>query len=95
LAVSVDSHESSKATIQSLEGADSDASFDILFLEDKNHRVIDRYGLLNTKSSMGIPHPTTYVIDKRGIVVWKFTEVDYRVRPTNEMILEALKKNGL
>lgn len=92
LAVSIDSHEVSKALIESLKGTDGDASVDIPFLEDKNHRVIDRYGLLNTKSSLGIPHPTTYVIDKRGIVVWKFTEVDYRVRPTNEMILEALKK---
>ena len=39
-----------------------------------------------------LPHPTTYVIDKNGVVRWKFTEKDYKVRPTNEMILRELEK---
>jgi peroxiredoxin len=60
------------------------------FLMDPGHRVIDRYGLLNP-SGRGWPHPTVYVIDRRGIVRWKFTEVNYKIRPTNEMILEALQ----
>lgn len=63
---------------------------DYTFLSDPGHRVIDRYGLLNTDSDRGIPHPTTFVIDRRGVVRWKFIEVDYRIRPSNEMILEAL-----
>jgi peroxiredoxin len=62
---------------------------DLLFLSDTDHRVIDRYGILNPKSK-GLPHPGTYVIDKKGIVRWKFVEVDYRVRPTNQQILDAL-----
>lgn len=53
--------------------------------------MIDRYGVLNPDDPRGIPHPTTYVIDQRGIVRWKFTEVDYKIRPTNQMILEALR----
>ncbi len=61
------------------------------FLSDPGHRVIDRYGLLNP-NGQGLPHPTTYVIDKRGVVRWKFTEVNYKVRPTNGMILDALAK---
>jgi len=60
-------------------------------LSDPGHRVIDRYGLLNP-SGRGWPHPTTYVIDKGGVVRWKFTEVNYKVRPTNEMILAALEQ---
>jgi len=52
--------------------------------------VIDRYGLLNPKGK-GWPHPATYVIDKEGTVRWKFVEVDYKVRATNDMILKALK----
>ncbi|MBI4503604.1 MAG: redoxin domain-containing protein [Gemmatimonadetes bacterium] len=64
---------------------------DFPFLSDPGHRVIDRYGLLNLDDPRGIPHPTTYVIDRRGIVRWKFTEVNYKVRPTNEMILHALE----
>jgi hypothetical protein len=30
------------------------------------------------------------VIDREGVVRWKFIEIDYRVRPTNEDILAAL-----
>jgi peroxiredoxin len=52
--------------------------------------VIDRYGILNPDSK-GLPHPATYVIDKKGIVRWKSVNIDYRVRPTNRQILEALK----
>ncbi len=39
---------------------------------------------------MPVPHPTTLVIDQEGVVRWKFIEVDYRIRPTNEDILTAL-----
>ena len=64
---------------------------DLVFLSDPGHRVIDRYGLLNP-SGRGWPHPTTYVIDQTGVVRWKFTEVNYQIRHTNEMILEALTR---
>jgi peroxiredoxin len=69
----------------------------LALLSDPDHAVIGRYGLLNEQAVAAnkryIPHPTTYVINKDGKVVWKFTEVNYKVRPTNEMILEALRKN--
>jgi len=58
-------------------------------LSDPDHRVIDRYGLLNP-SGQGLPHPATYVIDRKGIVRWKFVEVDYKIRPANEQIRAAL-----
>jgi peroxiredoxin len=63
---------------------------DFLFLSDQEHKVINRYGILN-ESSQSLPHPATYVIDKRGIVRWKFAEIDYKVRPTNQQIMTALK----
>jgi peroxiredoxin len=62
----------------------------ILFLSDAGHRVINRYGILNERSR-DLPHPATYVIDKGGIVRWKSVNIDYRVRPTNQKILAALK----
>lgn len=65
---------------------------DYTFLSDVGHRVIDRYGLLNAESERPIPHPTTFVIDREGVVRWKFIEVDYTIRPSNEMILEALER---
>lgn len=65
---------------------------DFTMLTDVDHRVIDRYGLFNPDEprSRPVPHPTTFVIDKEGIVRWKFVEVNYRIRPQNEDILEAL-----
>ncbi len=73
----------------------SDGKFAVTLLSDADHAVIDRYGLLNEQAaSRGryLPHPTTYVLDKQGVVRWKFTEVDYKIRPTNEQILGELKK---
>lgn len=64
---------------------------DYLFLSDPGHRVIDRYGLRNEDDPRGIPHPTVFLVDREGVVRWKFIEKNYRVRATNEMILEALR----
>ena len=65
---------------------------DFLFLSDPGHRVIDRYGLQNPDDRRGIPHPATFVLDEDRVVRWKFVETDHRVRPTNAMILEALRR---
>jgi len=64
---------------------------DFPLLEDKDHKIISRYGILNPNSK-GWPHPATYVIDKKGIVRWRFIETDYKKRPTNDQILAALRK---
>jgi peroxiredoxin len=66
--------------------------FDFPLLSDANHRVIDRYGLLNEQSQRGWPHPATYVIDSKGVVRWKFVEADYKLRPSNEDVLAQVKK---
>ena len=65
---------------------------DFPFLTDPDHRVIDRYGLFNPDDPRGrqLTHPATFVIDRQGVVRWRFVEVDYRVRPTNEQILQAV-----
>ena len=84
---------SSKADLQKMVeriSKDDQKLPDFPFLSDLDHKVIDRYGLLNP-SGRGWPHPATYVIDKKGVVRWKFVEVDYKVRPANEQILEALR----
>jgi peroxiredoxin len=88
--VSIDPPELSKKFIEKLkEKYKGDLDFPLL--EDKDHKVIDRYGILNP-GGKGLPHPATYVIDKQGVVRWKFVEVDYRKRATNEQILAALRK---
>ena len=87
LAVAIDS----KADLQKMADkiAKDGKTPNIVFLSDPGHRVIDRYGIWNP-SGKGWPHPTTLVIDRHGIVRWKFVEVDHRIRPKNEQILEAL-----
>jgi peroxiredoxin len=60
-------------------------------LQDKDHKVINRYGIYNPDGK-GWPHPATYIIDSSGIVRWKSVEVNYRKRPTNEQLLQELKK---
>ncbi len=90
LAVSIDSHEDSKKLRQKLQAANNGLETFPL-LQDTNHKVIDRYGLLNPDGK-GWPHPTTYVIDKEGVVRWKLTETNYTVRPTNKQILQEVRK---
>ena len=61
-------------------------------LADPDNAVIDRYGLYNPDESQSraVPHPTVLVIDKDGVVQWKFIEINFRIRPTNEDILAAV-----
>lgn len=93
VAVSPDTPEKLRELREKLK-AKGEGGGDYLLLSDPEARVIRRYGLLNEAAAQKnrlLPHPTTYVLDKKGKVVWKFTEVNYRVRPTNEMVLEALR----
>lgn len=89
MAVSIDGPEEIERMRQRV-AEEHGAAPDFRFLSDPGHRVIARYGLLNPDDRRGIPHPTTFVLDEEGVVQWKFIETDYRVRPTNDMVLDAL-----
>ena len=90
--VSVDDREGMQRMIDRI-SEDDGVMPDFVMLSDPDHAVIDRYGLFNEDSPRRrpLPHAATYVIDKEGVVRYRFVEVDYRVRPTNEDILEVLK----
>ena len=90
LAVSTDTREESKKFGEMLRKR-FDGEFDFPLLEDKDHKVIDRYGVFNP-DGRGWPHPSTFIIDPKGSVRWKFIEVDYTKRPSNEQIKQALAK---
>lgn len=62
-------------------------------LRDGGHAVMDRYGVFNPESSESrpIPHPTLMVIDRDGVVRWRVTETDYRLRPVPEQVIEAIR----
>lgn len=92
MAVSIDDAERIERMRQRVAEEQGTDPPDYLFLSDPGSQVIDRYGLRNPDDDRGIPHPTTFVLDRNGVVRWKFIETDYRVRPTNEMILEALAR---
>ena len=52
-------------------------------LSDKGSATIKRYNILNTSASgrtEGIPHPGTFVIDRRGVVVSRSFEERYQER---------------
>ena len=70
-----------------------DVSFPIL--SDPGHRLIDAYGIrdpdYNGQKFEGIPHPSVYIIDKDGRVVWSKVEKEYKERPNNDEVRAALK----
>jgi peroxiredoxin len=88
VAIAPDSKENLQKMVNRISGSDSGMK-SFPFLSDPDHKVIDRYGLLNP-NGRGSPHPATYVIDKKGVVRWRYLEVDYKKRPSNEEVLEAL-----
>ena len=91
LAIAVDSREDLQKMVDRV-SKDDGVLPDFPFLTDPNHKVIDRYGLLNPHPQRGgIAHPATYVLDKQGIVRWKAVNVEFKVRPSNEQIRAALK----
>ena len=92
LAVSVDEREQQQMMIDRV-AADDGMLIEYQLLADPDHAVIDRYGVFNPEAApdQPIPHPTTFVIDQRGVVQWKFIEINFRIRPTNEDILGAVE----
>lgn len=91
IALSVDDPEDLQRMVDRISRDDSMVPH-FPFLTDPDHAVIDRYGLFNDADPRGrqITHPATFIIDREGVVRWRFIEVDYRVRPSNEEIQAAL-----
>ena len=63
-------------------------------ISDPGSAIIKRYGLLNEtmdpKSKFyGVPHPGTFIVDRRGVVVSRFFEQAYQERFTTGTILAA------
>ena len=91
MALSVDEREEQQMMVDRV-AEEHGASLDFTLLADPDHAVIDRYGVFNPEAAPNrpVPHPTTLVIDKQGVVRWKFIEIDFRIRPSNEAILSAV-----
>ena len=89
LAVSVDPHDKAQSLRKKLKDK---PGINFPLLSDADHRVIDRYGLFKEKSRRPLPHPATYVIDREGKVRYRFVEVNYRKRPSNEDVMKEVAK---
>ncbi|AMW06266.1 peroxiredoxin family protein [Gemmatimonas phototrophica] len=90
LVVSVDDDAGTQKAIDRI--AADGTKPDFTFLSDPDHTVIARYGILNPAGTRrGIPHPATYVIDKKGVVRWRDLQTDYKIRPTNAAVLTAVQ----
>jgi len=64
-------------------------------VSDPGSAIITRYGLLNEtvdpkSSSYGIPHPGTFILDPKGVVVSRFFEDAYQERYTAATILSTM-----
>ena len=66
----------------------------VFTLPDDLRQIYTKFGIDlaqgNGDGTWRLPVPARFVIDRQGIVRWKFVEVDYTVRATNEQILAAL-----
>ena len=88
LAVSYDSPETLKKFA---------ASRGITFplISDPESKIIRAYGILNETEkpggrAYGIPHPGTFIVDRKGVVVSRFFEDAYQERYTTATILSTL-----
>ncbi len=64
-------------------------------VSDPGSAIIKRYGLLNATvdaqtPAFGIPHPGTFILDPKGVVVARFFEDAYQERYTASTILATL-----
>ncbi len=97
-AISIDRPEQSRDFAEKI-AADGKGAVSFQMLSDPGHRVIDAYGVrdpeYNGQKFEGIPHPAVYVVDKNGRITWLTFEEDYKKRPSNTEIrnaLDALKR---
>jgi AhpC/TSA family/Disulphide bond corrector protein DsbC len=64
-------------------------------ISDAGSTIIKRYGLLNEtvdpkSRTYGIPHPGTFIVDRKGVVVSRFFEDAYQERYTAATILSSI-----
>jgi len=59
-----------------------------IFLSDKNLQVTTRYGIGNSKN---LPHPSLFLLDKEGVLLWYYASTDHKVRPSAQQVEGIIK----
>lgn len=57
---------------------------------DLEHKVVDLYGVYNLLGD-SLATPSVFLIDREGVIRWKYVGQSSGDRPTNEMILEQVR----
>ena len=96
LAVSTDTHADSEKLVRGVKELYG-LAIELPLLEDVDHAVIARYGLLNMNTAPGpstrrYATPGTYIIDKGGTVRWRMVDDNWKLRPTGPVVMAALRK---
>ena len=90
-AISVDGREMRQAMIDRILMDNGGEPPFYRMLTDVDHKVIDRYGLFNPEESKGrpVPHPTVMVVDRDGVVRWKFIEINYKISDSKKSVTKG------
>lgn len=62
------------------------------FLSDPAMAAAEAYGIRNAEAKAPMPHPTSILYDRAGREVWRFTEKNYKVRPTDAELAAAVAR---
>ena len=79
-----------------LTSAKEKLKLDLPLYSDTNSAMIKSLGILNeevsadNKRMYGIPNPTIYVVNEKGIITHRFAEKGYQVRPDIMQVKKAL-----
>ena len=74
---------------EELERFRRNAGIEFSFLVDEGARTIARYGVVNHEKE-GLPHPASFVLDEKGLVVYSNVNPDYKQRPEAKELLLAI-----
>ena len=64
-------------------------------LSDAGSQTIDAYGIRNKEAPArwnGIPHPGTFIVDRKGVIRARLFLDNYRERHAAEAVIKALKE---
>lgn len=65
--------------------------WDFPLLYDKRSETVSAYGVLDSSSEKGEPHPATFVVDRLGIIRYRKVYSDYKDKPIVKEILSVLE----
>ncbi|VAW65416.1 Alkyl hydroperoxide reductase subunit C-like protein [hydrothermal vent metagenome] len=60
-----------------------------IFLSDEGLAVAKRYNVGNAK---GLPHPSLFLIDRQGKLVWYYASTNHKVRPTARQVEAIIRQ---